>query len=142
MSSRAHQAALRIRLLQEEFSRSELAKAVSLLRRQSSAFSLLNYLAGDHAESAARTHQRRASKPLSKQRSRAVRDFEQKDPEKYDLLTRFDTLIREGTVPPIVEDIKVFGGSIRKDFAPVKSRKDAIGKLIAVLAVPSHEKSP
>jgi hypothetical protein len=136
MNSRVVQIALRVCLIKEEFSENEILEAVRLLENQGSVSELLAYLAGretiNHTSRMRKPKGKR--KPLNEQRSKAIIDLEKKEPEKFQLLSEFDSLIREGKVLSELEDIKRLGEQISKDFAPRNSRRDAIGKLIDLLA--------
>lgn len=136
MSSRVPQIALRISLLKEEFSESEILEAIKLLEEQGSASALLAYLAGRKVTDATSkmTRSKHRNKPLNEQRSKAVIELETKEPEKFRLLSEFDALIRKGKILPDLEDIKRLGEQLSKDFAPKNSRREAITKLISLIA--------
>jgi hypothetical protein len=136
MNGKALQIALRISLIKQEFSESEILEAIKLLEHQGSASALLDYLAGQRtADYPSKTKRSsRKKKPLNEQRSRVVIELENKEPEKFRLLSEFDSLIREGKILPELEDIKRLGEQLSKSFAPKNSRRDAISKLIGLIA--------
>lgn len=135
MNSKVLQIALRISLIKEEFSETEIQEATRLLEDQGTASNLLAYLAGRNTTDHAKTRRsKRKTKPLNGQRSKVVTELEEKEPEKFQLLSEFDSLIREGKVLPELDDIKRLGEQLSKDFAPKNSRRDAISKLMGLIA--------
>jgi hypothetical protein len=136
MNSKVVQIALRISLLKEEFSEAEITEAVKFLEEQGSASALLAFLAGRKTVDFTfeKKRSRHKSKPLKEYRSKAVLELEDNDPEKYQLLAEFDSLIREGKILPKLEDIKKLGERLSKDFAPKNSRREAISKLMSLIA--------
>ena len=136
MNNRVPQIALRIALIKEEFSESDILEAVKLLEEHGSSSAVLAYLAGRDIPASAPNgkESKRKSKPIDEQRSKVVIGLEQKDPEKYQALSEFDALIRKGSVLPELDDIKRLGQRISKGFAPKRSRREAIGALMALIA--------
>lgn len=136
MNNRISQIALRIALIKEESSESEILQAVRLLEEYGTSSALLEYLAGRVISSSNENDKvsRTKNKPIDEQQSRAVIELNGKDPDKYELLSEFDTLIRKGTVLPEVDDIKRLGRKISKDFVAKKSRREAISALMTVMA--------
>jgi hypothetical protein len=132
MKDRVLLLALRIASVLEEFSDSEIQGAVRLLEEQGSDSSLLAYIRNRKQSSPARRRTRKA-KPIEEQRSKAVIELEQKDPEKYQVLSEFDSLLRKGSVLPAVDDIRKFGESLSKNFSGGSSRRELISKLMALL---------
>ena len=66
--------------------------------------------------------------------SRVVLALKETDPEKYDVLTDLDSLLREGKILSSLDAIRTVGASLNKSFVAGKSRKDAIPKLMKLLA--------
>jgi hypothetical protein len=134
MNRRTRQAALRVLLLVEEFSAEELAEAVSLIGGQEGE-DLLAYLGrtteGPRKPNASRSQD---GKRKSHGETRALQEMKQTDPAKYEMLREFETLVREGQVLRSMDDFRAFGKVLGKDFTPGKSRKESIGRLMAVLA--------
>ena len=135
MTDRVSQLATRISEIEKEFSKTEIRKAVKLLEQRGStsrvqAF-LLNDGEGSPTSKPRRKHRRR---PVEEERSKAVLDLEHKDSEKYALLSEFDALVRKGSVLPEVIEIRMIGESLSKRFSCKSSRRDAISKLMKVLA--------
>jgi hypothetical protein len=127
--------ALRIAALMEEFSEEEISKAVRLLEERNSPSSLLMYLAGNKKTSGTKSKAaRKNSKPIEEQRSKAVLDLETKDPQKFHVLSEFDSLLRRSLVLPEIDDIRRLGGRVSKDFSAKGSRREFISRLMAVLA--------
>jgi hypothetical protein len=134
MNPRARRAALTILLLKEEFSPTELAEAVSLISGHEGE-DLLAYLSragsGPHGPSPPHS---KGGGLNARGETRALQEVKQADAEKYVVLRDFETLIREGRVLRTLDDFRAFGIVLGKDFTPGKSRKDALGRLMAVLA--------
>lgn len=131
MKNRSLQVALRIALLKEEFTEGEILEAVKLLESQGSSSPLFLYL---EKPSKTSKKSRRKTKPIAKQRSKAVTDLKRKDPEKFRLLSRFDSLLRSKSALPDSEDIRRLGKQLGEGFTPKNPRAEAIGKLMALLA--------
>jgi hypothetical protein len=131
---RTRQAALRVLLLVEEFSSEELAAAVSLIGGQEGE-DLLTYLSriaeGPRQPNGSRS---KDAKLKSRGETRALQEMKRTDPAKYEILREFETLVREGEVLRSMDDFRAFGKVLGKDFMPGKSRKESIGRLMAVLA--------
>lgn len=86
----------------------------------------------------ARNNKRRSasnrSKTLAEGVSRAVLDVEKSDPEKYEILSRVDRLLRKRDILRDMRSLRDFGQSLDKSFEPGKSRKDAVPRLVQVLS--------
>jgi hypothetical protein len=133
MRSKVSLIALRIAALKEEFSENEIVEAVKFLEQKGSTSALLTYLTGDKRELKTRHNANRKSKPIEDQRSKALIGLEHKDPEKYQVLSEFDLLLRKSSVLPEVEDIKRIGRRLSKEFSTKSSRRESISKLMALL---------
>lgn len=134
MNSRILQIALKIALLIEEYSESDIVEAVKLLEEKGVSSFLFEYLGGRKALSKTSKKSSRKTKRIDEQRSKAVIRLEQKAPDKYRILSELDSLLRKGSVLPNLEDVIRLGERLSKDFAPKKSRKEAISKLMVLLA--------
>ncbi len=136
MSNRITQIALKIFLIRAEFSEADITKAVKLLEEQGSSSALLGYLAkcGVTNGRLKAGESGRKNKSVEEQRSKAVIDLEDSDPEKFYILSKFDALVRKGEVLPEVDDIRRLGEQLSKDFKPRNSRKEAISKLLTLIA--------
>lgn len=136
MDSRILQIALRIALLREEFSEQEIAEAIKLLQKHSSSSELLAYLSTrqDKAISSSLKKQDRKTKSTNEKRSRAIIELEQKDPEKHEILSEFDNLVRQENLLPRMDDLKRFGEHLEKSFVAPKSRHEAISKIMSLLS--------
>lgn len=134
MNSRILQIALRIALLKEEFAESDISEAVKLLQEQGSTSTLLAYFAARTEDTKRLKDSGRRSKSIEEQRSRSVIQLEQKDPEKFRVLSEFDSLLRKGNALPEIEDIGKVGKKLSKSFTSRSSRRDAVSKLMALLA--------
>jgi hypothetical protein len=127
--------ALRIAALTEEFSEEEILKAVKLLEEQGSSSSLLIYLTCEKETSSTKSKATRKNrKSITDQRSKAVLELEHKDPEKFQVLSEFDSLLRRSLVLPEVDEIKRLGERLDKNFSARSSRRESISKLMALLA--------
>jgi len=134
MNKRTRLAALRIALIEEEFTRQEIREAVRILEGDAVSPELLARLLenGDGASGSAGRSRRR--RPLHLQQSRPVAALRDSEPDKYALLSQLDRLLREGKILPHVDDIRRLGESLSKGFSSRRSRRDAISKLMGVLA--------
>lgn len=132
MKKRVRQAAMRLMLLQEEFTKSELDEAVAFLSEGNS-HDLMGYL----RESRPPASYNSAVTPEhgTERNSKVVQDLASVDPERHRILVEFETMIRNGTVLPSLDDIKRLGTSVSKDFNPGRSRKESIPRLLATLSV-------
>ncbi len=139
MNSNIRRAALKILLIQEEFTEKEVHEAIKLIQRRENSTTLFQYFSENQADSSKKQKQKRDTKPFDKQRSKAVSDIENKEPEKFAILSEFDTLLRKGRVLKRLNDIKEFANRISKDFPEIKSRKDGVSKLMSLLVGMSVE---
>ncbi|NNG05535.1 MAG: hypothetical protein HKM95_15745 [Inquilinus sp.] len=130
-------AVLRIISLQEEFSRYELRRAVDFVSTHRTD-DLLAWLAGE-GESAPKTARRTAGRPSSN-RSLALAELRDGDPERYRLLHEIDGLLRDGSLLPKLEDVRKLGVELDKSFTTGKTRRDAIPRLMELLAGQSLER--
>jgi len=72
--------------------------------------------------------------------SKIVADLKELEPDKFELLSRFDRAFRQGEVLKTLEQIRITGASIDKSFNPGKSRKGAVSKFMKLLAsLPTKE---
>jgi len=127
--------ASRIAEIEEEFSEREIKQAVKLLEDKGSASPIETFLRHDRARPAHRkTTRKNRRKPIEAERSKAVLDIEHKDPEKYAVLSEFDTLLRRGAVLAEVVELKRLGKSLSKTFSTKSSRREAISRLMRVLS--------
>lgn len=132
MKRRIKQAANRILELQGEFSAEELLGAMKFLMESDlGKKSGVSITRTRKAKGKKRTRSRR---PLADSVSRAVIALKDDEPEKYQILEAFDTLVRSGKALPKLESVRVLGASIDKNFTPGKSRRAAIPKLVRLLA--------
>ncbi len=132
MKNRISLLALRIATLREEFSESEILEAVRILEEHGSTSALLSYLADRQLRPDKKRHQK--TKAVADQRSKAVLMLAHKDPDKFYVLSEFDSLLRKSGVLPHVDDIKKLGQRLSKSFAPRNSRRESISKLMTLLA--------
>lgn len=133
MNRRIRQAVLKILLLKEEFSAQELAEAVALIDGgEEDILALLKRMAPDSRD---QTAPRSAGAPFSTRgETRALQDLKHTDRAKYEVLREFETLIREGGTLRTLDEFRAFGRILGKDFSPGKSRKEALARLMALLA--------
>jgi hypothetical protein len=133
MSGKVRQAVLRILLLTQEFTREELAEAATLISGQPEE-DLLAFL-----ERLERTPHKTAnarpikSKATTNGESRALQGLKSVDEEKYQILRDLEIAIREGAVLAALDEFRAFARTIAKNFNPGKSRKEALGRLMALL---------
>ena len=134
MKNRVSQLALRIAEIEEEFSKGEILEAVKVLEQRGSASSVKTFLVRDVEHQSPKTRRKRKTKLIENQRSKAVLELEHRDPEKYAVLSEFDALLRKGSVLPEIVQLKMLGKSLSKAFSSKSSRREAISKLMTVLA--------
>lgn len=129
MNKRIRQAALKLLQLQEEFTRKELKEAAVFLSSGETE-TLIELLS-------AKSHRRRERRAVNTQNgdglSKVVQDLKETDPQRYELLARFEVMLRRETILPTLEEIRKIGTSISKDFQTAKSRKETIPRLMAVV---------
>jgi len=131
MKKRVRQAAIKLMLLQEEFTKSELDEAASFLSVGKTS-DLIDYLR--ETKPTGCTTSARSSAEDTDRLSKVVQALEASDPERHSILAEFETMVREGAVVPTLGEIKKLGSAVSKQFEPGKSRKDSIPRLMAVLA--------
>ena len=136
MNSKILHIALQITLLKEQFLEEEILEAITLLEQNKSSSELLVYLSGNKEKVVVKTleDKNRKKKSIGEQKSKAVIDLEQKDPAKYRVLSNFDNLVRKGVLLPQIDDLRKLGEKLNKDFVPPKSRREAISKIMNLLA--------
>jgi len=135
MKDRVSLLASRIAEIEHGFSEREIREAITLLKRKRSHSSVQAFLL--HNGNMPRNKKPRSSrkrKSIEEGRSKAVLDLELKDPEKYAVLSEFDTLLRKGTVLHEVVELKKFGKSLSKTFSTKSSRREAISKVMKLLS--------
>lgn len=137
MNSRVSSLARRITAIKKEFSEREIQRAVKLLEKDSSGSPLSAYLSNGTKSTTRRAKSPGRRKTSLDQRSRAVLRLQHQDPEKYRVLSEFDSQLRKGRVLPKVNDIRNLGESLTKDFTSRSSRRDSISKLMEILATRS-----
>ena len=145
MKDRSHSVALQIAQIIEENSSQDVSKAVAILRKCGSISELLGYLIAV-PESSTSTRVKKSSgpatrtKPIDQIVSKAVRELEKSDPDKFVVLSRFDRLVRQGKALESNDSLRRFGENISKDFRHRSARKDNISALMTVLAhMPKEE---
>lgn len=136
MNNRITQIALKISIIKEEYPEADIFEAVKLLEGHGSSSALLDYLANRKVTNGGTRGKTpgRKNKSIDEQRSKAVLELEDKDPAKFQILSEFDVLVRKCTILPELDDIKRLGERLSKDFKPKNSRKEAISKLMTLLA--------
>lgn len=139
MNSRVKQLILKILLIKEEFSEKDIREAVVVLRDCGTISAFIDYLAQEQNEDPTSRRAKPKLKPLHHQQSKLVMKFADKDEEKYRILSEFDNLLRKGKILHRVEDIRQLGNSISKDYPKVKSRKEAVLKLVNLLSEKTTE---
>lgn len=129
MNKNIRKAILSILLLQEEFTKEELAKAVQYISSDSSN-DLFDYLVNSKQS----TRKSSApSKSVTDQTSRVILELKENDHDKYELLRNFDSLVRKGELLPRLDLVKKLGARLSKEFQAGKSRKESIPRLMGLL---------
>lgn len=137
MSKTTNSLALRIAQILEDHPESEIKKAVELLRQCGWGSDLLVYLAAPRTrlqKTLPHSFSTKRTKTTQEITSRAVLNLQEKDPEKYRILSEFDSMVRRNQLLPTNEDLRRFGEKVSKSFEPRKSRKETIGALMAVMS--------
>lgn len=130
MNKRAREIALRIQLLFEEFTSSELIDGLSLLGAAKDE-DLLAFLL---RKTSAGSTNSRISKPPRVQGGTTLNLLEHRDPEKYRLLQDFKSQFQNGSLLPTMDSCRMFGNELSKAFEPGKSRKECLPRLLSILA--------
>lgn len=142
MNSRILQVALRIALIQEEFSEEEILEGVNLLKEKGGASELLAYLSGNKAKKrVSQLSSRTSRKKVSHQseNSPIPTNLKTENPEKYVLLTDFENSIKKGEILSDSIEIRRLGESLNKGFYAKNSRIDLINQLLKLLVPLSVE---
>src|SRR5690349_15818631 len=124
MKKRVLQAALRIALVREEFSDEEIREAVELLENGEDTIGLLSFLSGKDKKSEARQSTKPKENIAFEQRSKAVLALENTDPEKYRLLSEFESSLHRNRLLPHIGELRSLGEKLSKGFSGRNSRKD------------------
>lgn len=140
MKSKVKQAALKILLIQEEYSTSEIDDAISLIQNDEEASSLIKFLKSDRSSSPQKVKSEKVKKSISEQSSQVLIELKNNDHDKYLILSEFDSLIRKGLILKKLDNIKTLAARISKSFPETKARRDAIPKIVALLAELPKEK--
>lgn len=133
MNKRSRQAALRIRLLMEEFSPQELGDALAFLGGHPEE-DLLQFLERIKSTSAGGRSSLKAPRMKETKPSHSLDAIRDTEPEKYQLLRTFEEQLREGERLRSLHDVRTFGQMLDKEFDPGKSRHEGIGRLMKKLA--------
>lgn len=134
MNSHARQAALRIQLLIEEFSADELIEAISFLGGQKGE-DLFSFLKSKSAKRSSKAISGSREGPAQKLATepRVLREIKDIEPAKYQVLSEFNARAAQGRFLRTLSDFRIFGKVVGKEFAPGKSRKEALNRLLALL---------
>jgi hypothetical protein len=132
---KARALALKIALLIEEHSETEIEAAVSSLRKFGSTSALLEFLSGYQVkgEQKARRREGKGVEPVHRTASLDLSQLQESDPERYSLLRKFERLLREQVALKSFEELKRFGAAVSKEFRPRKSRKESISPLLEAI---------
>lgn len=129
-------AVTRILSLHTEFTSGELSEAMQFIRERGldDIFDISMVSVASKKKARSGEFKDKSSQESKLGASKVLADLELKDSEKYHALAAFEGLLRSGKVLTRLDGIKKVGMSIDKDFQPGKSRKDAVPKLMNVLA--------
>lgn len=133
MKDRASRAALQIYLILQEYSKAELAEALRLMDAHpcGDLYSFLsNFVNLQNKEKP--TKQQNLSHEVREIKS--LRALKETEPERHALILELYDRIRTGNTLGTLDEIRVYGRMLSKDFIPGKSRKEAISRLISYLA--------
>ena len=131
MSQRPRKAALEIQLLLEEYTSEELAEALVLIGGHKDE-DLLSFLARSSEPGEVRPRSER--KDSARSVAVVLEELKTTDPEKHRILSDFEARLRREEVLPTLDDVRVFGKRLKKDYKPAKSRRAASHQLITLLA--------
>ena len=136
MNDRVRQVILRIMLLREEFTQNEIMSAVNLLKDRGDHF-LYKYLleasGGTTKKNKSISKAKRGQKKKRGQ-SQTLQKMRVEDPEKFELLDRFEKLARDGLILSTNDEIRRFCKIVGKEIKLGRTAKDSIGKIVKVLA--------
>ena len=129
MKSKIKQAVLKLMLLQEEFTENELKEAINYINdnKKSPLNNLFNKVPGSNIKK-----DRSPSKSFDEQESKVIQDIKNSEPEKYRVLSDFDSLIRKGAILTSHDEIKTLASKLSKEFPKTRSRKESVPKLMAL----------
>lgn len=136
MNRRTTKAALEIQLLLQEYSAAEISDALSMVGGREGE-DLLGFLARTASLSPERRQRQSVGKHgglSSTGETRALQELKDTNPDKYEVLKEFEGKIRAGVILSTLDDFREFGKSLGKAYKPAKSRKEALGQLMGVLA--------
>ncbi|TAE59078.1 MAG: hypothetical protein EAZ76_11750 [Nostocales cyanobacterium] len=132
MKSKILQIALRIALIQEEFSETEISEAVNLLQEAGVTSNLFTYLSSNNSK-----FQRKSFSSKAKSESPKTQipiDLKNNEPEKYQLLVEFESSLKNKELLTESVEIRRLCESLDKNFfSSKKSRLDLIHQLIQLL---------
>ena len=135
MKLKVKQAVIKILSLQNEFTKGELIEAFDFIResRIDTIFDdgRANRKGGTGRDAGAR---RVSAKSAGGERVIDLSNFQIDDPEKLEVLSVFVTGLESGKYLSSLDSIRKFGLSLEKSFYAGKSRKDAVPKLVELVA--------
>lgn len=131
MKNRVRDLITRILELREEYEDAEFLEAIEHVRTSALANSCDTPRVGRSRSNSKQPGPPRSAFPKA---SRVVLALKNSDPARYEILIVLDSLLRDGKIIPSVEGIRTIGASLDKSFVAGKSRKEAIPKLMTLLA--------
>ena len=134
MNTKVRQAVLRILLLTEDFSPDELNQAASFLAEERT--DLLSLLSRGNKFKRSSTSLATGERPESSKHlwTKVARDLRESDPEKYRVLQQFEIDVRCENALKSLDELRHFAASLKKDLLPLKSRNEALLKVLIVLS--------
>lgn len=130
MKKRARQAVLRVMLLREEFSWSEIFDAIEIVKRGGFKDAI-----GECSKRHVPRSERRDETPgVENGLTNTVASLKDRDQDRYILLSAFEKMLRTKSVLPRLDDIRRVGASMSKGFPAVKSRTEGIRRLMELFA--------
>ena len=130
MKTRIRRAVLKILLLQEEFTKQELAEAVGIVADNRVA-DLIDFLSKPKSTS---RNPKPSGPSVSESESRVIKGLRETDSAKYGILKEIDSLLRTNKLLGQMNSIRKIGTQLDKGFDPGKSRKDAVPRFVELLA--------
>jgi hypothetical protein len=129
------QAVLKILSLQNEFTKGELNEAFNFIR-ESRIDTIFDKFGPSQKSGSVRDAgvRKSSAKPAGNERLIDLSSFQVDDPEKLEILSMFVEGLQSGKYLSSLDSIRKFGLSLEKDFYAGKSRKDAVPKIVELVA--------
>ncbi|MEB3278162.1 MAG: hypothetical protein VKK42_04480 [Lyngbya sp.] len=145
VNNKVIQLALKISLLEVEYSQDEIALAIELLEENNLPSELLSYLGKNLPLSQSNKTVKKSTKTASskkgidKNKLKSLTELENRDPDKYQILLDFcDSVLMEEALPSLSE-MRRLGNFLSNNFSPAKTKQATLDIIIQLLAERSLE---